>query len=182
MAVFESFENWPELAGLRADLEGHADAIGQEARALLAPDCSALSPWREPEIYEGGWDVLGLFWGGREMERRSKAPLTKSILESWLPLVFNAGFSALRPGARIKPHVGYTADVLRLHLGAVVPSSDPQVAGLRVGSQTRGWQEGACLLFDDTQEHAAWNLGASTRVVLLVDLLRPVGREKGRIA
>lgn len=177
--MFEPDEAWPEFAALRKDLEGFHAEIKGEALALMDSG-TAFKPWHEPEIYEGGWDVYGLFWGGREIERKTLAPLSKEILGAWQPLVFNAGFSLLRPGVRIKPHIGYTADVLRLHLGVVVPCEDSSKVGLRVGEQTRGWSEGRTELFDDTQEHEAWNTSALARVVLLVDVLRPKGREKGR--
>jgi aspartyl/asparaginyl beta-hydroxylase (cupin superfamily) len=42
-----------------------------------------------------------------------------------------------------------------------------------VGLETRSWGEGECLVFDDTVEHEAWNRSAKTRVVLLLDFLRP---------
>ena len=51
--------------------------------------------------------------------------------------VTTAGFSRLAPGTHIKPHVGYTSEVLRCHLGLIVP---PDCA-LRVGSETRRWEE-----------------------------------------
>jgi beta-hydroxylase len=38
-----------------------------------------------------------------------------------------------------------------------------------VGSETKTWQEGKCIVFDDTTEHEAWNKGDKTRVVLLLD-------------
>jgi hypothetical protein len=179
--MFEDFGHWPELAGLRADLEAFHGQIKAEAAALMS-EGKAFKPWHEPQIYEGEWDVYGLFWGGREVERRTMAPVSKEVLGAWQPLVFNAGFSLMRPGAIIKPHMGYTADVLRLHLGVVVPIEDPSVAGIRVGGQRKGWKEGECLLFDDTQEHEAWNAGDRARVVMLVDVLRPTGKEKGRRA
>ncbi|HXU80612.1 MAG TPA: aspartyl/asparaginyl beta-hydroxylase domain-containing protein, partial [Polyangia bacterium] len=73
------------------------------------------------------------------------------------------------PGTHIKPHVGWVRTVYRLHLGLVVP---PDCA-LRVGAETTPWREGACLVFDDTVEHEAWNRSGQDRVVLLLDFLRP---------
>lgn len=177
--MFEDLNSWPEFAALMADLEGHAATLRQEALGLLEAAEGGFKPWHEPQIYEGGWEVYGLFWNGREVERRTRAPLSKEILGAWQPVVFNAGFSAMLPGVQIKPHVGYTADVLRLHLALVVPECESDKIGIRVGNQIRGWEAGKCHLFDDTQEHEAWNKSTATRVVLLVDLLRPAGREKG---
>jgi ornithine lipid ester-linked acyl 2-hydroxylase len=44
---------------------------------------------------------------------------------------------------------------------------------MRVGSETRSWREGECLIFDDTVEHEAWTHAGHTRVVLLFDFLLP---------
>jgi beta-hydroxylase len=82
-----------------------------------------------------------------------------------------AGFSSLAPGTHIAPHTGYPDGLLRCHLGLIVPKG----CGIRVGTETRYWEEGKCLIFDDTLEHEAWNKGSSTRVVLLVDFKAPEG-------
>jgi beta-hydroxylase len=79
-----------------------------------------------------------------------------------------AGFSVLQPGAHILPHRGYTTEVLRCHLGIIVPVG----CSMRVGSETRNWEEGRCLVFDDTVEHEVWHCGNAPRVVLLVDFAR----------
>ena len=39
---------------------------------------------------------------------------------------------------------------------------------------TAGWTEGHSLVFDDTYEHEAWNDTDETRVVLFVDVVRPL--------
>src|SRR5215470_11228679 len=75
-----------------------------------------------------------------------------------IPGMTMAGFSRLAPGAHITPHrgyEGYSGFVLRCHLGLVVPEG----CALKVGDETRGWQEGRCLVFDDSYEHEAWNRG-----------------------
>jgi hypothetical protein len=80
-----------------------------------------------------------------------------------------AGFSRLAPRTHVKPHVGWTASVYRLHLALVVPPG----CRLRFASESRSWQEGRCLNFDDTGEHEAWNDSEFLRGVLLLDFLRP---------
>ena len=84
-------------------------------------------------------------------------------------------FSRLAPGAHIVPHCGYegySGYVLRLHLALDVPPG----CAIRVGTETRSWQEGKCLVFDDSFEHEAWNRGDRTRTVLLCDFLNPLRR------
>jgi aspartyl/asparaginyl beta-hydroxylase (cupin superfamily) len=78
-------------------------------------------------------------------------------------------FSLLRPGARIAPHNGYTNVRLICHLPLIVPPG----CALRVGNETRAWQEGELLIFDDSIEHEAWNASSELRVVLLFDVWRP---------
>ena len=46
--------------------------------------------------------------------------------------------------------------------------------GIRVGAEIRGWREGGSLVFDDTYEHEAWNETDETRVVLFLDVVRPL--------
>lgn len=50
----------------------------------------------------------------------------------------------------------------------MVPEGD---CALRVGPETRRWQAGQCIVFDDTTDHEAWNLTDSPRIVLLVDFM-----------
>lgn len=177
--MFERLEDWPEFAALFHELSQNWEALAREATAVSQAE--GFSPWHEKEIYQGDWNTHGIFWAGKELERRARAPLCKELLSAWQPALFNAGFSRMAPGAVIKPHQGYTADVVRLHLGLVVPETEPSRCGIRVGEEERGWEAGGLLMFDDTQTHSAWNHSDRARIVLLMDLLRPKGREKWRL-
>lgn len=90
-------------------------------------------------------------------------------MSTYLPGMTTAGFSSLVAGTHIKPHIGYSKAVLRCHLGLIVPDG----CVLRVGTQTRNWQSGKCLIFDDTVEHEAWNNSDKTRIALLIDFKKP---------
>jgi aspartyl/asparaginyl beta-hydroxylase (cupin superfamily) len=85
------------------------------------------------------------------------------------PLVFNAGYSFMAPGATISPHTGYTGDVLRFHLGLICPEGD---CALRVGKEQHGWKDREAFLFDDTEEHEAWNRTEYGRLIIIADLRR----------
>jgi ornithine lipid ester-linked acyl 2-hydroxylase len=63
--------------------------------------------------------------------------------------------------------------VLRYHLGLIVPQ-DAEACRIRVGEDFRHWEEGESLIFDDTFNHEVWNDTDETRVVLFVDVLRPL--------
>jgi len=82
------------------------------------------------------------------------------------PSVF---FSRLEPGAHIPPHTGMLNSRLICHLPLIVP----QGCWLRVGNETREWEEGKLLIFDDSIEHEAKNSSREMRIVLIFDIWRP---------
>ncbi|HTU10736.1 MAG TPA: aspartyl/asparaginyl beta-hydroxylase domain-containing protein [Allosphingosinicella sp.] len=78
-------------------------------------------------------------------------------------------FSLLQPLARIEAHNGMINTRLICHLPLIVPPG----CGFRVGNETREWEVGKLLVFDDTIEHEAWNDSGEDRVVLIFDVWRP---------
>ncbi len=83
------------------------------------------------------------------------------------PVIF---FSALKPGTYIPPHNGATNARLTVHLPLIIPPD----CGLRVGEETRAWEPGKLVLFDDTIRHEAWNHSQQLRVVLIFDVWHPM--------
>jgi aspartate beta-hydroxylase len=78
-------------------------------------------------------------------------------------------FSILEPNSRIAPHTGISNARLILHLPLIVPED----CGFKVGGETRRWEVGKPLVFDDMTTHEAWNNSDRIRVVLIADLWRP---------
>lgn len=71
-------------------------------------------------------------------------------------VVLRAGYSALGPGTWLKPHFGATNRQLKLHLGLEVPVSNDgrtPCTVFRVANDTRSWEAGRVLFFDDSFEH-----------------------------
>ncbi len=133
----------------------------------LAPH--ELLSWPEKEICEQGWEVFGLWGAGQRFDANCQlCPQTAATVDSIADLT-TAGFSRLAPATQILPHEGYTNTVLRCHLGLIVPGG----CGIQVGDETRTWQEGKCLVFDDTIRHSAWNNSALPRIILSIDFIRP---------
>ena len=64
------------------------------------------------------------------------------------------------------------------HLPLVVPPG----CGFRVGNETREWEPGKLLIFDDTIEHEAWNDSSEDRIILIFDVWRPELRDDERRA
>jgi len=149
-----------------AALEAQWEVIRAEYLALPG---DLFDPWVQRRMHGGGWTVYGLFVVGQEIAAASAAcPGTARALRQ-VPGLSMAGFSRLAPRTHVKPHVGWAASVYRLHLALVIPPG----CRLRVAGETRSWQEGRCLIFDDTVEHEAWNDSELPRGVLLLDFLRP---------
>eukprot|EP01050_Picozoa_sp_SAG11_P002368 SAG11_NODE_119_length_15911_cov_7.077599_2_plen_202_part_00 len=109
-------------------------------------------------------------------------PITTSVLQSIKAVqhIAAAGlgealFSAISPGTHLKPHCGGTNARLTCHLPLLVPAAAK--CTIRVGSESRSWEEGKCIVFDDSFEHEvsyAEN-GDSTedRIVLLLRFWHP---------
>ena len=85
-----------------------------------------------------------------------------------------AWFSILEAGTHLPEHEGPYNGVLRYHLGLMIPSFNTAQCGIRVNGETRSWEIGKSLIFDDSFKHEAWNLTDSERVVLFVDFVRPL--------
>jgi beta-hydroxylase len=144
----------------------------EENWLAIREEClGAIDYVRWPEsIYDGKWDVFGLWdlQGCLITENATRCPNTVDTLKQ-IPNLRTAGFSKLGVGAHIKPHKGYTDEVLRCHLGLVVPRGD---CALKVEDTVHQWQEGKAFIFNDRLLHEAWNYTDSDRYVLLLDFYK----------
>ena len=176
------------------DLEEQWEVVLGELNNLLYNEAentvSYFHPWHEDDLYNGQWDVYGLYSFGDKLDDNcGRCPKTTKLVES-IPGMTTAGFSSLAPETHIKPHIGISDDVLRAHLGLIIPDPLPdydrrstgvltaRTCGLRVGEDIHYWDPGKAFVFDDRIEHEAWNWGNRTRFVLLVDFEKPVELSK----
>lgn len=122
---------------------------------------------------DADWKTFFLMGVGLETgENARRCPNTMKVLEK-IPGLTTAMFSILSPGKHIPPHRGPYAGVLRLHLGLLVPEPREKCR-IRIGNQCYAWEEGRCIIFDDTYNHEVWNDTDGYRVVLFVDFERPM--------
>jgi Aspartyl/Asparaginyl beta-hydroxylase len=166
-------------------LEAATPEIRAELQAVLAEEAD-FRPYVENEKHrpkrnfhglqdDPSWTALYLWKDGAPVEENAaRCPRTVAAMRevplsrigSRTPAVF---FSRLQPGAHIPPHHGMLNSRLICHLPLIVPAG----GWLRVGGETRHWQEGRLLIFDDSIEHEAKNPAESLRVVLIFDIWRP---------
>jgi aspartyl/asparaginyl beta-hydroxylase (cupin superfamily) len=108
---------------------------------------------------------------GDPKDNQAKCPKTTALIAQ-IPNVYQAFFSILDPGKSIPAHNGDYLGYLRYHLGLKVPVHNPP--SIRVKDQTYIWQENQSILFDDSWNHEVYNQSDDIRVVLIVDILRPM--------
>ncbi|MEM8768101.1 MAG: aspartyl/asparaginyl beta-hydroxylase domain-containing protein [Pseudomonadota bacterium] len=162
------------------DVEAAYPAIRQELDALMEhperiPAFHQISPDQERISKGDNWKVFTFHaYGTRIEENRALCPETSKLIDQ-VPGLQNAWFSILAPGYHIPPHHGPTRAVVRLHLGLIVPE-DAESCWIRVDDQICTWEEGKCLVFDDTYEHEVRNDTPDRRVVLFIDFDRPMDR------
>ena len=119
------------------------------------------------------WKTFFLYGYGFEAKLGTEiCPKTAALMQT-IPAMTTAMFSILSPRKHILDHRGPYKGVLRYHLGLIVPR-DAQACRIRVGEDFRYWEQGESMIFDDTYNHEVWNETDETRVVLFVDVLRPL--------
>lgn len=144
-------------------LESSVDQI----RAEYLQVADQRDKWHEKALHNGLWEMVGLYQFGKWLPSAHACPVTMQCLQS-VPNLFLAGFSVLQPHCRIHPHVGYSNEVLRSHLGLVCPSA----SWIEVAGERYSWKAGEAVVFDDTQLHSAGNESETARIVLIADFFR----------
>jgi aspartyl/asparaginyl beta-hydroxylase (cupin superfamily) len=125
------------------------------------------------------WRVFFFEAMGRKVRlNRRLCPKTAALIDS-VPKVFQACFSILEPKKSVPAHCGLYNGYLRYHLGIEVPRATPP--SIRIKDQHYTWQEGESVLFDDTWSHEIKNECSEIRVVLIVDILRPMRGMAGMV-
>lgn len=119
------------------------------------------------------WKVYVIKWYDKIHENALiNCPETSKII-SQLSDVHVAMFSILEPGKVIPPHKGPSTTCLRYHLGLQVPK-DKENCYIKVNNEKFSWTEGKGLIFDDTYVHSVYNNTNETRIILFVDIERPL--------
>lgn len=180
--IFTIFSRFPDQPILKKsdflwteDLEKNWQEIRNEFLKVYSvekyvPAFQEVSPEQQSITQDDRWKVLILKAYGHSSARNTVLfPKTDEILRT-IPGLKTAMFSIFRGPKEIPKHRGPYKGLLRVHLGLIIPES----CGIEVKDQIYNWKEGEIFIFDDTQEHQAWNRSESERVVLFLDVLRPL--------
>jgi aspartyl/asparaginyl beta-hydroxylase (cupin superfamily) len=174
---FDIGETCPALL----QLDAHFPEIREELLGLLAEkqsipryhDVDGMQQYISARFDpDKDWKVFYLYAMGEKPEaNRAKCPKTAAQLDR-IPGLFQAFFSILDGGKSIPAHRGPYRGYIRYHLGLVVPQNDPPT--IRIKDQYHTWREGQSILFDDSWDHEVINKSDRERVVLIVDIRRPM--------
>ncbi|NIR50854.1 aspartyl/asparaginyl beta-hydroxylase domain-containing protein [candidate division KSB1 bacterium] len=141
-------------------------------------------------IHSIQWKSYLLKMGSFVKENCRRCPKTAEALAK-IPDAYIAFFSILSPRQYITPHFGYYKGFLRYHLGVIIPDNNANNAcWLRINDDPGAnanydiskidegkkyyWHEGEGVIFDDTLLHDASNESDEIRVVLWIDMRRPL--------
>ena len=161
-----------------AGLEQHWATIRRELDVVLErrdalPNFQDISTDQATITDDDRWKTYFLYgFGFRSDANCARCPETARLI-AVVPGMQTAMFSILAPGKHIPEHNGPYKGVIRYHLGLKVPR-DADRCRLRVGDSYAVWSEGKSLIFDDTYEHEVWNDTDEVRVVLFLDIVRPL--------
>lgn len=121
------------------------------------------------------WKVFAFYVFGKQVEENCQlCPATTKALAE-IDNLQNAFFSILAPRYHIPAHKGPTRAIVRVHLGLIIPT-EREKCWIRVHDQYASWEEGKCMVFDDSYEHEVHNETDELRVVLFLDFDRPMDR------
>jgi aspartyl/asparaginyl beta-hydroxylase (cupin superfamily) len=168
----------PERFPWVAHIEENWGVIREELERVLEnhealPNFQDISKDQIEITDDDRWKTFFLYGYGFEAKLGTEmCPKTAALMRE-IPGMTTAMFSILSPRKHILDHRGPYKGVLRYHLGLIVPEAE-EGCRIRVGEDVRHWQEGESMIFDDTFNHEAWNDTDETRVVLFVDVLRPL--------
>ncbi len=159
------------------DLEQGFPAIRRELEQVLrererVPGFSEVSPDQAHLTRGNDWKTYFLYAYGYKAEKNCAACPETARLVASVPGMKTAFFSIMGGKTHVPAHRGPYKGLLRYHLGLMVP--EPDKCRIRVADQVVSWREGQSLVFDDTYEHEVWNDSAQDRVVLFLDVLRPM--------
>lgn len=171
-SVYIDVKQFPELK----ILQDHWHIIRDEAvnlhSAAQIKASDGLDDLGFNSFFRTGWKRFYLKWYGANLKSAEQlCPKTVALINQ-LPNVKGAVFTMLPAGAKLVKHRDPYAGSLRYHLGLITPNSDD--CYISVDGQRYAWKDGEAVMFDETFIHYAENKTDQNRIILFLDVKRPV--------
>lgn len=124
-----------------------------------------------PDVENNQWLNFPLVAVGYSFKNNlALCPKLSSLLDKHRERINICGFSLLKPGAKLKPHVDTTGmpyGSLAYHLGLIIPEFGEN--NLSINNTKFIQQEGQSIIFDSSHTHSAENKSNEDRIILYID-------------
>ena len=165
----EEVNNLLNLTNNGNGLSLFADTYGGENKGL--------GNFKKDNDITRAWRVFNVKLGSSYSKNGLKHfPRLTSILEQ-TPEISACMISIVEPGIQVPLHYGYYKGIMRYMLPTHVPKDRDRVF-LCVNGIKYHWTEGEGVLWDDTYAHKVYNQANEPRVVIFLDVIRPITSDK----
>ena len=173
------FENPANFEALKEEVEnilektGGGDSLTMTSETFSGQNKYIGSDIRRENGITKAWRVINIKAGDEYSAAAHKYfPSLVRILRT-VPQIGTCTVSVLQDGVHIPIHVGYYKGIMRYMIPVVVPK-DRENVFLCVNELKYCWTEGVGVLWDDTYPHKVYNNTDEIRVVIYMDVVRPL--------
>ena len=175
------------MTDIKALVSGSQTILDEYQKNTHNPEVAKLwMDWDSDWEHDANWQVLPVYvsegilaerYGGELDWRDNMLRLWSYLAKTWdltfscfdLDRVDLVAFSRLRGGETLKEHSHDNKGHLIFHMGVEIPHGD---VGITTSFGKHQWKEPQeWVLFDDNENHSAWNRTPDDRVIFYVDFL-----------
>ena len=149
---------------------------------------------QQERIISGCWRSLWIWtYGNNRGKYFNRLPTLGRLAQKYHRILKLMYVSVMEPGTFLRPHLGLTKSVLRFQYPLQIPNG---FTGGLIGTPKQDeftenisrytytpirWQEKKAMMFDDVTSHTFWNMTQHRRIVLFVDIERPLDPRTTRL-
>ena len=174
--VFEdpvNFEVLKEEVKNILEKTGDGDSLTMTSKTFSGQNTYIGSDIRRENGKTKAWRVINIKAGDEYSAVAYKYFPSLVRLLQLVPQIGTCAISVLQDGVHIPIHVGYYKGIMRYMIPVVVPK-DRENVFLCVNELKYCWTEGVGVLWDDTYPHKVYNNTNEIRVVIYMDVVRPL--------
>ncbi len=166
-----------DVPGLEIDEEEWLAIRDEAARLLVSrddiPAFGKISPDHRRIASGPQWKSFFFEgYGFRSEDNRALCPRTAAFLDR-VPGLVVAFYSIMAGDTHVPRHRGLTKAWLNCHLPLMIPTA-PGRCEIEIDDTCHRWHEREWLVFDETFDHEVWNDTGQPRVVLMLQVRRPM--------
>lgn len=153
-------------------LEAMSSDISTEVNKILQSRESSFQPYFIEKLSgKDGWKTYSFKTWGINVNKALRSSPTFECIANQYPEIVSMSINFLPAHTKIAPHHGDSNTFYRVHLGIDIPAGLPE-CGFRVNEEIRPWETGKLLIFNDGNNHEAWNDSEGHRTIVVFDVMR----------